>query len=53
MTRPQQGTIGENWLNRSADFGRLFVGLVIPLLLIAAFVEAYITPKIILLVYNR
>jgi uncharacterized membrane protein SpoIIM required for sporulation len=53
MTRPRQGTIGENWLNRSADFGRLFVGLVIPLLLIAALVEAYITPKIILLVYNR
>ncbi len=53
MTRPPEGTIGENWLNRSADFGRLFVGLVIPLLLVAAFVEAYITPQIILLVYNK
>ncbi len=53
MTRSQEGTIGENWLNRSADFGRLFVGLVIPLLLIAALVEAYITPKVILLVYSR
>lgn len=52
LARPENGSIGENWINRAADFCRLFIGLVIPLLLIAAFVEAYITPRVILLVYG-
>jgi uncharacterized membrane protein SpoIIM required for sporulation len=52
LDRPENGSIGENWVNRAADFSRMFVGLVIPLLLIAAFVEAYITPKVILLLYG-
>jgi uncharacterized membrane protein SpoIIM required for sporulation len=52
LDRPENGSIGENWVNRAADFSRMFIGLVIPLLLIAAFVEAYITPKVILLLYG-
>ena len=53
MTRPENGKISDNWLNLAADFGRVFVGLVIPLLLVAAFVEAYVTPKVILFAYGR
>lgn len=52
LARPENGSIGENWVNLAADFCRLFISLVIPLLLIAAFVEAYITPRVILLVYG-
>lgn len=52
LARPENGSIGENWVRLAADFCRLFIGLVIPLLLIAAFVEAYVTPRVILLVYG-
>jgi len=53
LARPQSGTVGQTWLRSAADFGRLFIGLVVPLLILAAFVEATITPKVILLVYGN
>jgi uncharacterized membrane protein SpoIIM required for sporulation len=52
LERPEDKTVGQSWLNGVADFGRVMVGLAIPLLFIAAYVEAYITPKVILAVYG-
>lgn len=39
-------TVGEVWLIAIADWFKVMVGLVIPMLLIAAFVEAWVTPRI-------
>jgi uncharacterized membrane protein SpoIIM required for sporulation len=37
-------TIGEVWLKSIADWSKVMVGLVIPMLIIAAFIEAWFTP---------
>jgi len=52
LERPEDKTVGQSWLHGVADFGRVMVGLAIPLLFIAAYIEAYITPKVILAVYG-
>jgi uncharacterized membrane protein SpoIIM required for sporulation len=49
---PPDRTLGESYLAAAADFFRLLVGFVLPLLLMAAFVEAYLTPAIIAWVYG-
>ena len=49
---PPRVTVSESWLLAAADFGRVFVGLVLPLLLLAAFVEAYVTPWLLSLAYG-
>ena len=49
LTAPREGlTVGESVLSATADFFKVFVFLVVPLLFIAAFVEATITPRIVL-----
>jgi uncharacterized membrane protein SpoIIM required for sporulation len=52
LARPADHTVGESWLRGAADFARVFVGLVIPMLALAAYVEATITPRIIIAVYG-
>jgi uncharacterized membrane protein SpoIIM required for sporulation len=39
-------SLGEHWLSGLAEGARLFVGLVIPLLILAAAVEVFVTPQI-------
>lgn len=53
MARPPNGSISQQWIDSAADFWQVFVGLAIPLLIIAAFVEAYVTPQITSLVYGN
>jgi uncharacterized membrane protein SpoIIM required for sporulation/ABC-type transport system involved in multi-copper enzyme maturation permease subunit len=54
VTAPRPGlTVGEGLLAALADLGKVFVFLVVPLLLIAAFVEANLTPQIVLWVYGQ
>ncbi len=53
VTAPRAGlTVGEGLLAAIADFAKVFVFLVVPLLLVAAFVEANLTPQIVLWVYG-
>lgn len=48
ITRPPQGqTVGQAWSNAFADTVKLWIGLVIPGLIIAALIEAYITPLVV------
>ena len=47
MSPPQGMTIGEGWLYALADLGKVFVAFVVPLLALAAAVEVYITPAIV------
>jgi uncharacterized membrane protein SpoIIM required for sporulation len=53
ITAPREGlTVGEGFLAAIADFAKIFIFLVVPLLLIAAFVEANLTPQIVLWAYG-
>lgn len=48
ITRPPKGeTVGQAWTNAFGDALKLFIGVVIPGLLIAAVIEALITPQIV------
>lgn len=42
-------TIGEAWLQALADWAKMIVGLVIPLLLGAALIEVFVTPRLAIL----
>ncbi len=53
ITAPREGlTVGEGLIAAIADFFKVFLFLVVPLLLIAAFVEANLTPQLVLKVYG-
>jgi uncharacterized membrane protein SpoIIM required for sporulation len=49
---PKEALISERWLLAAADFVRVFIGLVIPLLLIGALVEGLVTPRVLLWLYQ-
>ena len=47
LATPTPGkTVGEVWITAIGEWAKIMVGIVIPLLLIAAGVEAWITPRI-------
>jgi uncharacterized membrane protein SpoIIM required for sporulation len=49
FTRPPAGmTVGQSWIQALGDTVKLFVGLVVPGLMIAALIEAFITPLVVL-----
>ncbi|HEX2907288.1 MAG TPA: stage II sporulation protein M, partial [Phototrophicaceae bacterium] len=49
VTKPPHGlTVGQAWMRALGDTLRIAVGLVIPGLIIAAAIEAYITPRVVL-----
>ena len=51
---PRQGTtVGEGWLWALADFIKVFVALVLPLLALAAAIEVHVTPSIVVWAFGR
>jgi uncharacterized membrane protein SpoIIM required for sporulation len=53
ITAPREGlTVGEGLVAAIADFAKVFLFLVVPLLLAAAFVEANLTPQIVIWAYG-
>jgi uncharacterized membrane protein SpoIIM required for sporulation len=53
LVSPPKGLdVGQGLLLVLADFFKIFIFLVIPLLLVAAFIEANLTPKIVLALYG-
>lgn len=50
---PANVTAGENFLHALADLVKIFVFVVVPLLLIAAWVEANVTPQVIISLYGK
>jgi uncharacterized membrane protein SpoIIM required for sporulation len=38
--------MGEVFIHALADWGKIGLGIILPLLLLAAFIEVYITPQI-------
>lgn len=48
---PEQ-TVSESWLLAAGDFFRLLLGMVLPLLLLAALLEAFVTPQVVFWLYR-
>lgn len=44
-------TIGEVWIEEFAEWARVFTGVILPLIILAAALEIFLTPRIALLVY--
>ncbi|HEX9017882.1 MAG TPA: stage II sporulation protein M [Anaerolineaceae bacterium] len=54
LAKPVQGkTVGEVWLESLADWAKVMVGIVAPMLLIASMIEVWVTPRIALLMFSR
>jgi uncharacterized membrane protein SpoIIM required for sporulation len=53
ISPPPNRTVSEAFLMAAGDFFRLFIGIVIPLLLVAAFIEGLVTPQVLTWVYSR
>jgi uncharacterized membrane protein SpoIIM required for sporulation len=54
LIAPNTGeSIGEGLLRSLADWAKIMVGYILPLLLAAAFLEAYVTPKIAIWILNK
>jgi uncharacterized membrane protein SpoIIM required for sporulation/ABC-type transport system involved in multi-copper enzyme maturation permease subunit len=54
LSAPAQGyTIGEAWLHALADWLKILIALVLPVLLVAAALEVFLTPQIALLIFGR
>jgi uncharacterized membrane protein SpoIIM required for sporulation len=54
LVTPQTGkSLGEVVIELLADWAKIFIGIVVPLLAVAALIEAYITPAILLATINR
>ncbi len=53
IARPPGRTLSEIFLIRMAEYGRILLAIGIPLLVIAAFIESYITPQVVLLIYGN
>lgn len=54
LTSPAQGrSLGEVWLAAFADWTRVMIGLVTPLLLGAAILEVLVTPRVALLIFGQ
>jgi uncharacterized membrane protein SpoIIM required for sporulation len=52
MSPPRGMTISEGWLQALADAIKVFVALVVPLLVVAAAVEVYVTPAIVVWIFG-
>jgi len=47
MSPPDGMTVGQGWLRALADFFKVFIALVLPLLALAAAVEVHVTPAVV------
>lgn len=52
LAPPSGKTLSEAFILRSAEFWRIFIGIIVPLLILAAFVEAFITPQVVARLYG-
>ncbi len=53
LATPSPGkTFSEVWLSALADWAKVMAGIVVPLLIIAAFIEVLVTPQIALMVFG-
>lgn len=48
MSPPEGMTVGEGWLRALADFVKVFIAIVVPLLAFAAAIEVHLTPRVVI-----
>ena len=53
VSPPPGMTVSQGWLWALADFIKVFVFIVLPLLAVAAFIEIHITPQVVIAVYGN
>ncbi|MBI2976581.1 MAG: stage II sporulation protein M [Chloroflexi bacterium] len=53
LAPPPGKTVGDGWLTALADWLKVFLGLVLPLLVGAAFLEVYVTPNVLIALLGR
>ncbi len=53
LAAPSGTSVGETWLRALADWARVFLGVVLPLLLLAAALEVFLTPQVVVAVFAR
>lgn len=46
LSVPEGKSLGEGWLSAFAEWARLGIGIVLPLLIVAAAVEVFVTPRV-------
>lgn len=46
VSLPQGTSLGESWLKALAEWARIGLGLVLPLLMVAALLEVFVTPRV-------
>ena len=44
ISQPKGASLGEGWMRALAEWTRIMIGIVVPLLIVAAIVEVYVTP---------
>jgi len=52
VSTPRGEGLGESWLSALADWAKVGFGLVLPLLLVAAALEVFVTPRVALLLFS-
>lgn len=52
ISPPEGSSLGERWLKAAATWARVSIGLVLPLLILAAAIEVFVTPRVALLVLS-
>lgn len=52
ISPPEGASLGERWLKAAATWARVFLGLVLPLLLLAAALEVFVTPRVAVLILS-
>jgi uncharacterized membrane protein SpoIIM required for sporulation len=52
ISPPEGNTLGERWIGAVAVWARVCLGLVLPLLLLAAAIEVFVTPRVALLIFS-
>ena len=53
ISPPEGMTVGEGWLWALADFIKVFIALVVPLLALAAVVEVHVTPAVVVWAFGQ
>lgn len=52
IAKPADVSLGEIFLVRMAEYGRILIGLGLPLLVVAALVESFMTPQVVTWIYG-
>lgn len=52
ISPPPERTLSEGFIVAAADYARLFVGVVVPMLLVAALLESFVTPQVLFRIYG-